>query len=156
MKSMKTRRIKLVIVLMALGLIVLSSVATGLSGYRSRLPDFGTNFSCETCHEEGGSTLNEFGVDFQANGNHYDNTLGEKDSDDDGYSNDDEFSASPVTNPGNANSHPVGPVVPPEPIEWDFIPWLLTIIAGVVVIFGVSIILILIAINKKPKGEKEK
>jgi hypothetical protein len=141
---------------MALGLFLLSSVASGLSGYRSRLPDFGTNFGCDTCHVEGGSTLNEFGVDFQANGNHYDNTLGSKDSDDDGYTNDEEFAASPVTNPGNENSHPVGPVIPEEPVEWDWMPWLLTIITGVVLIFGVTFMLVMVATNRKSKGEKDK
>lgn len=152
-KSKKVKRLKFLGLLAILGLATLSSIAVGFPGYKSQLPDSGITFDCETCHEGQGGPLNGFGEDFQANGNKYNSTLGSIDSDGDNYTNDEEFNAEPVTNPGNASSHPIGTVIPPQPRQWDLIPWLLTIITGVVLIIGVSVILVLIATNKKLKRE---
>jgi len=154
LRTKKAKRPKLLGLLMLFGLFVLSSSVSGYSGYKDQLPDFGTSFNCETCHLGAGGTLNDFGEDFLANGIEYDDTLGLLDSDGDSYTNDEEFDANPVTNPGDASSYPTGVVVPPDQEEWDWVPWLLTVITGMVLIFGGSVILILIATKNKSKGEK--
>ena len=76
----------------------------------SKLPDGGKNFSCATCHvnPRGGGARNPFGKDYQKiaipAGDKYTPALGELDSDGDGFTNDQEFSAG--TNPGDPASKP--------------------------------------------------
>lgn len=76
----------------------------------SKLPDSGKNFSCATCHTNprGGGARNSFGKDYQKigipAGDKYTPALGEMDSDGDGFTNDQEFSAG--TNPGDPASKP--------------------------------------------------
>lgn len=81
-------------------------MAMGYSGYNKKLPDHGENFSCSTCHCS--NELNEFGVDFQSNDKKYNSTLAGRDSDGDGFTNEEEFNADPPTNPGDNYSYPGG------------------------------------------------
>ena len=75
-----------------------------------KLPDKGKNFGCATCHisSRGGGERNSFGVDYEkiaiAAGEKYTEDLGKKDSDGDGFTNDQEFEAK--THPGDPNSKP--------------------------------------------------
>ena len=81
----------------------------------AKLPGGGPNFGCAACHVNpaGGGEKNAFGLDYEAialaAGDVYTDELGQKDSDGDGFSNDDEFNADPPTEPWNSDSHP--PVV---------------------------------------------
>jgi len=77
---------------------------SGFSSYNNKLPDNGDSFSCSTCHT--GTKLNEFGVDFKDNNNKYDDSLAARDSDCDGYTNEEEFDSNPPTNPGDELSNP--------------------------------------------------
>lgn len=76
----------------------------------SKLPDGGRNFSCATCHvnPRGGGSRNPFGRDYQRigmpAGDKYAPSLGEMDSDGDGFTNGQEFAAG--TNPGDPASKP--------------------------------------------------
>jgi len=75
-----------------------------------RLPDKGKNFGCGTCHTNpsGGGRRNSFGSDYQKiamkAGDKYTDDLGKLDSDGDGFTNDQEFTAS--KNPGDSESKP--------------------------------------------------
>lgn len=77
------------------------------------LPDKGVNFGCSTCHvnPNGGGVRNPFGQDWEAiaipNGDKYVPELASKDSDGDGFTNDQEFDAK--THPGDKNSKPEEP-----------------------------------------------
>jgi len=75
-----------------------------------KIPDKGKGFGCATCHtsSRGGGARNSFGSDY-ANiaikaGEKYTADLGKKDSDRDGFTNDQEFEAR--THPGDPNSKP--------------------------------------------------
>ena len=74
----------------------------------ARIPD--AKFSCGTCHisQAGGGARNPFGNDYEIlgirAGDKYSDELGAKDSDGDGYSNNDEFAAG--THPGDPESMP--------------------------------------------------
>jgi len=73
-----------------------------------RIPD--AKFNCGVCHgnQAGGGARNTFGNDYAIigirAGDKYTDELGAKDSDGDGYSNNDEFSAG--THPGDPESKP--------------------------------------------------
>ena len=75
-----------------------------------KLPDGGSNWACATCHinPNGGGPRNAFGQDYEAialpAGDVYTEELGQKDSDGDGISNDNEFNANPPTEPWNSES----------------------------------------------------
>lgn len=94
-----------------------------------KLPGGGPNFGCAACHVNpgGGGELNAFGLDYEAialaAGDVYTNELGQKDSDGDGFSNDEELNADPATEPWNRDSHP--PEVPDavEPFGKMFAIW---------------------------------
>lgn len=97
-------------------ILVLSSAAIWARAFRlDILPDKGKNFGCKTCHisPNGGGAKNPFGSDYERiaipAGDKYTNALAKLDSDGDGWTNEQEFSAVPVTNPGDANSHPPTP-----------------------------------------------
>jgi len=75
-----------------------------------KIPDKGKGFGCATCHtsSRGGGARNSFGSDY-ANiaikaGEKYTADLGKKDSDGDGFTNDQEFEAR--AHPGDPNSKP--------------------------------------------------
>lgn len=131
---------------------MLSTGADGLPGYESSLPDGGSNFGCAYCHGEVGTEITTFGEFFHANGNKYDQLLGSLDSDRDGFTNDEEFNAIPVTNPGDPESFPGGSVAP-EPEEEDLMPWILTMVSVMVLILDVSVILVLVVSRKEPSEE---
>ena len=85
----------------------------------ARLPDEGKNFRCSTCHfnPEGGGPRNPFGQDWEAIaiplGDEYVPEIANRDSDGDGFTNDEEFNAG--THPGDSDDHPE----PPEPPTVD-------------------------------------
>jgi hypothetical protein len=74
------------------------------------LPDKGEKFGCAACHlkREGGGARNAFGQSWEKvvlkAGDKYTDKLGAMDSDGDGFTNDQEFSAG--TNPGDPKSKP--------------------------------------------------
>ena len=76
----------------------------------AKTPDKGRNFGCATCHvnPRGGGMRNAFGQDYEKialkAGDKYTKELGEKDSDGDGFTNDEEFAAK--THPGDPKSKP--------------------------------------------------
>jgi hypothetical protein len=95
----------LIIGTIALILIAIPMIGvSGFSSFNKKLPDGAANFSCSTCHC--GNELNEFGVEFMENDNKYDTVLAARDSDGDNFTNQEEFNANPVTNPGDALSYP--------------------------------------------------
>ncbi|MFC1532962.1 thrombospondin type 3 repeat-containing protein [Thermodesulfobacteriota bacterium] len=75
-----------------------------------KLPDKGKNFRCQTCHvnPKPDKEFTPFGSDYRRiglkAGDIYTKDLGKLDSDGDGFSNDQEFTAG--TNPGNPGSKP--------------------------------------------------
>jgi hypothetical protein len=102
--------IKRAIILFGVTIFFLGA-ASGVSARPFRigkLPDKGDNFSCGTCHvnPNGGGPRNPFGQDYEKvglkAGDKYTKDLGNKDSDKDGISNDQEFEAR--TNPGDSGS----------------------------------------------------
>ena len=103
---------KLFIIAGSVTALTLITVSLGISKpFRvGKIPDKGKNFGCATCHINpmGGGTRNPFGNDYEKIGlearDTYTTELGKLDSDQDGASNDKEFSAG--TNPGDPESKP--------------------------------------------------
>ena len=93
----------------------------------AKLPGGGPNFGCAACHINpgGGGERNAFGLDYEAiglaAGDVYTDELGQKDSDGDGFSNDEEFNSNPPTEPWNLDSRP--PNVAVEPLGKMFAVW---------------------------------
>ena len=88
----------------------ITSTAIGKPFRLKIIPDEGKNFKCRTCHKSrwGGKNWNPFGIDYKKYGipagDKYTEELGALDSDEDGFSNSQEFDAK--TNPGNPKSKP--------------------------------------------------
>ena len=76
----------------------------------AKIPDKGERYGCTTCHvsAEDGGPLNSFGSDYKEfaieAGDLYTKYLSLLDSDQDGFTNDQEFASG--THPGDANSKP--------------------------------------------------
>lgn len=87
------------------------SLVSGKPFRLAKLPDEGKNFGCLTCHtKQNGGPRNPFGKDWQKVAmkakDVYTPELAGLDSDNDGFTNDQEFTAK--TNPGDPNSKPTG------------------------------------------------
>lgn len=91
-------------------LMATSSLVSARPFRMGKLPDKGATFGCGTCHvnQRGGGEKNAFGRDYQSigikAGEKYSEELGKKDSDGDGFTNDQEFDAG--THPGKSESKP--------------------------------------------------
>lgn len=169
----KKRRQKVaIVVVFALLIPLVSSIAVeGFSSYNYKLPDNGESYSCSTCHTA--DIINQFGVDFVDNNKIYDETLGSMDSDGDNFTNDEEFNADPVTNPGDAESYPggntSGNVTKPDtsaylgPIEMKgavslFYTIIIPLVIGILVILAIleTIVVVRERMKKtKPKPKNE-
>jgi hypothetical protein len=90
--------------------LTLFSIASSRPFRIGKIPDKGKGFGCATCHisSRGGGPKNSFGSDYEniaiKAGEKYTADLGKKDSDGDGYTNDQEFEAR--THPGDPDSKP--------------------------------------------------
>jgi hypothetical protein len=106
--------ISLSLICVALLLLIGVTSSTGRPFRVDNLPDKGRNWSCGTCHVNpaGGGQRNAFGKDYERiaipAGDRYTKALGDKDSDGDGFTNDQEFNANPPTKPWDAKSKPPG------------------------------------------------
>lgn len=95
--------------------IAISTIVSARAFRTAILPDKGANFGCGTCHTNpnGGGARNLFGIDYEKigipAGDKYTDDLAKIDSDKDGFTNAQEFSANPVTNPGDPKSKPNPP-----------------------------------------------
>lgn len=104
-------------------LILLSvSLVSGRAFRLAKLPDEGKNFGCLTCHtKQSGGARNPFGRDWQKIAmkakDVYTPELAGLDSDNDGFTNDQEFSAK--TNPGDPNSKPTGQTAVDPKVELE-------------------------------------
>lgn len=91
-------------------IMILPLLSFGYSSLLAVLPDKGENFGCATCHLSPGGRgpRNPFGEDWltiaKPRGNEYVSEIAQRDSDEDGFTNDEEFKAG--TNPGDPNSYP--------------------------------------------------
>jgi len=109
MKHKIGKYIFIVFICLAMGLMV-TAIVFGKPFRLAKLPDEGKNFGCQTCHKDsqGGKAKNQFGHDWEKIAmkarDTYTSELGKLDSDKDGATNDQEFSAK--TNPGDPNSKP--------------------------------------------------
>lgn len=91
----------------SLALVILMVLSTTCSAYSSYGDDVPGDLvgQCLVCHDtsEGGGSLNVYGIDYQAN-DYSVEAIASLDSDDDGYSNQEELEE--VTLPGDAESYP--------------------------------------------------
>ncbi|MFO7915698.1 MAG: hypothetical protein R6U43_08390 [Candidatus Krumholzibacteriales bacterium] len=81
--------------ILAISVACMYGTLSGTETFMNILPVF-EEARCSICHQSSQPTasdytLNSFGSDFMANGNQWNGTLAEKDSDQDGYSNGDEL-----------------------------------------------------------------
>ncbi|MGB9596439.1 MAG: c-type cytochrome [Candidatus Poribacteria bacterium] len=102
-------RFSLTISICLILVLLFSSLVSGRPFRLAKLPDEGKNFGCLTCHtKSSGGARNPFGQDWQKiaikAGDVYTSELAGLDSDKDGFTNDQEFTAK--TNPGDPNSKP--------------------------------------------------
>ncbi len=111
--AMNRAKIATVLAMLPLScLLIWVSVAGGRAFRLAKLPDKGNNWGCATCHVNpgGGGVRNAFGKDYERiaipAGDVYTKEFSKKDSDGDGFTNDEEFNAKPPTKPWDANSHP--------------------------------------------------
>jgi len=104
------QRYLIYIVLTLCVLLIIPIIVIGRAFRMDLIPDKGRNFGCATCHinPAGGGAKNSFGIDWQniaiPRGDRYVPELANRDSDGDGFTNDEEFNAN--THPGNSNSKP--------------------------------------------------
>lgn len=134
---MKASRTGRVVLLVLAAVVILAVSIPGQGVFPARLPDKGRNFGCLYCHytKEGGGAFNSFGQDFMVNNFTYDSTLGAKDSDKDGFTNQQEFGASPVTNPGDPKSYPKADQPTDNNIVYFFLlAVVIAVIVGVVLV----------------------
>lgn len=92
--------------------VAMVSLAAGRPFRMGRIPGKGAAMGCGVCHvnPNGGGKRNPFGKDYEniavQAGEKYTEALAGKDSDGDGFTNDQEFNAN--THPGDPNSKPAG------------------------------------------------
>jgi hypothetical protein len=104
---------KYLVLLISTLLLLAPFLAIGRLFRMDLLPDKGRNFSCGTCHVNaaGGGARNPFGKDWEAiaipRGDKYVPDIANRDSDGDGFTNDQEFNAG--KHPGDPNSKPDKP-----------------------------------------------
>ena len=116
--------------LITLLMLLISAPDADARAFRvAKLPGGGPDFGCAACHVNpgGGGEKNAFGMDYEAialaAGDLYTDELGQKDSDGDGFSNDEEFNADPPTEPWNPDSHPPRVQAAVEPYGKMFAIW---------------------------------
>ena len=111
--SIRTKFVCYLVFLVLTFLLLISFLAAGRGFRLDLLPDKGKNFSCGTCHvnSAGGGARNPFGRDWEAiaipEGDKYVPDIAKKDSDGDGFANDEEFAAG--KHPGDPQSKPEKP-----------------------------------------------
>ena len=105
------RSVLLTVLAVVISLTVVS-LAAGRPFRMGRIPGKGAAMGCGVCHvnPNGGGKRNPFGKDYEEiavrAGEKYTEALSGKDSDGDGFTNDQEFNAN--THPGDPNSKPAG------------------------------------------------
>lgn len=110
---MKPKAARYIISFILALILMIPFLAIGRATRLALLPDKGANFGCGTCHIDpaGGGARNPFGRDWETiaipQGDKYVAALASKDSDGDGFTNDEEFDAK--THPGDPNSKPEPP-----------------------------------------------
>ena len=90
--NVPVRRVLIILTILAAGMY---GTLSGTETFMNILPVF-EEARCSICHQSAqptvsDHTLNSFGSDFKANGNQWNSTLANKDSDQDGYNNGDEL-----------------------------------------------------------------
>lgn len=110
---MQKHKVKIVGIIFILTFLFVTSPLIIARAFRlALLPDKGKSFGCATCHTNpaGGGAKNKFGMDWERiaipAGDKYTDVLANLDSDGDGFSNAEEFSADPVTKPWDPQSFP--------------------------------------------------
>jgi hypothetical protein len=121
------RHTEYILLIVIVSLLLIPFIVIGRSFRIALLPDKGENFGCGTCHVNpgGGGVRNSFGRDWEAiaipRGDKYVPEIANRDSDGDGFTNDEEFEAE--KHPGDPQSKPDPPQQPVTPRGKSFVPW---------------------------------
>ena len=123
---MRSKIIKYFPFLIMILILLMPFLAAGRAFRVRLLPETGRDFSCGACHINpgGGGARNSFGKDWEniaiPGGDEYVPELASRDSDGDGFTNDEEFNAG--THPGDPDSKPNKPQ-PVKPRGKLLVPW---------------------------------